>query len=794
MLPRVCSGAVLVVLLAFAAGAEPSQAGDPFPLAATRYGTARGHDPLLLSNGRDPVIFWTDDQVLRAARFANGRFGVSRVVGDNAYDALWTGRHFLVVSAPYQGGIHGRLLDADGAPLGEPFLIAERGFAPRIAFNGSRVLMLFTSIVFPNDFQLHALTLTPDGHALEATPRPLGVAADGKVALASNGDSFAALVPNVNDPTFLFFDASGALRSSRVFHEHGSGVAIATDGRRYLGIAACAEGKLCMPAVSRVIEPDGTVAAPVVLDQPHHTNPSVIWNGTNWVISYLRDAYLQEAATLQVVQLDAAARLVERRQERPAVEASLGVVGTRALVAWTAGRYRDTVVVGPVPFDDSTSIPASITANDQNVVGLAASSRGTLVVWSERGNARTTLHTGFRTVDGSWSEREIASNAPRECFVCYEEPFSVMVAGDGEEFLLHISGADGHQLRRLDANGNVTGEPIALPFFPGRMLWTGAEYLVFHGDREFSRMTRAGTITTTGVLPPIVGQSYVFATDGNGGVIAVRVDRTIINHEPRIAGLSVIRLDRNLNPIDATPIRLAIDDQALYAPSAGWDGRQYVVAWSGSEGIMAAQIAPSGAANPKVVKLAPGRATEILIEPVPGAAAILWNEVWAANHLSFLAHGGAFTPPMRVGEPDTRGAESGRIAPLSNGDLAYVESSLQPAEPFGGTAHVMMRIISAAALPQKPDAPRLAVQLLASNEAVLTWTAPPQPVDGFRLETRIDDGPWIELAPPLDRDARATRVTLIAGSRYVFRLRAWNEAGAGAYAAAPGTRRRSARN
>ncbi|HUR82024.1 MAG TPA: fibronectin type III domain-containing protein [Thermoanaerobaculia bacterium] len=765
---RVCAFAVLVVL-SLTALAQPTHLGEPFPLTATRYGTARGSDPRLLSNGREPVVFWSYGTSVRMSRLVNGRFTMSRVVGEGSYDVVWNGSGFLVVtqSPVYAGGVRAQTFDPNGEPRGDAFRITDGG-GPRIAFNGRNVLLLFTKAIVPtNEYGLHALLLDRDGRPLESAPRSLGIAADRPVAIASNGDSFAALVPKIIDPQFLFFDAQGALRSRSIFNAYGAGVAIATDGRRYLGVTACAPESLCMPAVARVIEPDGAAGAAVELDQPFRANPSVVWNGAKWLVAYTRDFHLEEQAALQVVQLDADARVIERRDERRAYQSSLGVIDGRVLAAWTTNRYGDVIHAGPVPFDASTSVAVSYAAMEQELIGMESSPRGALVVWREQDSGRTSVHAGFRATDGSWTERAVYAAGA-------EDYVNVLVAGNGQEFLLWVASASGQFLRRLDAEGNWIGEPIALPFLPQRILGAGNDYLLFHGDQQIARMTPSGTILWDRRLPAVAGQPRVYATGSDGSLITARIDTAYVNHYPTVVGLSVVRLDADLNPIDTTPITFARNDQALQTPGVGWDGRQWIVTWVSGDGVMAAQIAASGAvADPRVIRLAAGEASQFVIKPIAGAAAILWS-----NELAFLRHDGTATSPLTVGTFTT--FTGGTIAPLPNGDVAYAESSL-----YDDTRRVMLRVIASAPLPRRPSAPHLTL-----SGDTLSWTAPPQPVDGYRLEARTDEGAWTEIAL-LPAWTLTYRVSLTPGSRSVFRIRAFNEGGLGAWSSI-GTRRRSA--
>jgi hypothetical protein len=95
----------------------------------------------------------------------------------------------------------------------------------------------------------------------------------------------------------------------------------------------------------------------------------------------------------------------------------------------------------------------------------------------------------------------------------------------------------------------------------------------------------------------------------------------------------------------------------------------------------------------------------------------------------------------------------------------------------------MMRV-AGAALPQKPDAPRL-TGVVRNGRVELDWTAPPQEIAGFRLEYRIGDGAWNEFDRWFDEDDDDVAIgwQLRQGVPYQFRLRAISDAGASDYSA-----------
>jgi hypothetical protein len=65
---------------------------------------------------------------------------------------------------------------------------------------------------------------------------------------------------------------------------------------------------------------------------------------------------------------------------------------------------------------------------------------------------------------------------------------------------------------------------------------------------------------------------------------------------------------------------------------------------------------------------------------------------------------------------------------------------------------------------------------------LLEWSAPPQPVNGYRIEYRLgQNGAWNELDTFYDSTARSATIAPWRNATFEFRMRAWNDGGVGAY-------------
>src|SRR5687768_16439059 len=206
--------------------AQPKFQGEPFPLTNTRYRPAAG-SPRLVSNGQEVFLFWQTDTHFRFTRPAWGNPAPSRVVMENSggdtWDVVWTGTHFLFVagqthftSQVEDDNIFGQLIDTNGELAGEPFLLVAGGQYPKIAFDGTSVLMLF----YRGDWthgshvsETQALRLNRNGTRASPMEKVTGVY--GVVqSLASNGSSFAAVVSDRFERKLVMLDSNGDAKAS----------------------------------------------------------------------------------------------------------------------------------------------------------------------------------------------------------------------------------------------------------------------------------------------------------------------------------------------------------------------------------------------------------------------------------------------------------------------------------------------------------------------------------------------------------------------------------------------------
>lgn len=418
----------------------------------------------------------------------------------------------------------------------------------------------------------------------------------------------------------------------------------------------------------------------------------------------------------------------------------------------------------------------SLFAGDQHLKAVASAHHGTLVLWEED----SVSHAGVRSLDGSWTNHEI--------------PIPVhpaLAASDGEEFVVVWRDT----LLRLDRNGKALGEPVILGFWPYAIVWTGREYLL-HTDAP--HVLAVATLSKDGVLltPRTTvdnGHHALFlgselATDGNGFYVLWSTEVGRGSPPMPAMGLHGRRLGSGLTPL-GDDVTVFDKGHPMYGWSVAWDGTQYVAAWSGDDGAYVARVSTEGKVSP--AQSLSGRwdwgEHAIRVQPVDGGVMLDWRSgADSQAHLAFLRHDGALTPPVLL--PYPRHLFSQMVAPLPGAKAALVEEVL-----VDGVKRIQVTVFSRDAIPERPGAP-LAEVVLHDATIELRWSAPAQTVTGYRVESSVAGGPWIETAvlPPDQRSATIARTA----KSLALRVHAVNDAGAGAYSdpvSVPAGRRRAIR-
>lgn len=762
------------------AHALTGQVSETFPLTDTIYGPSAGEGKLR-SDGEHAFLFWVDEDRLNVTRI-DGDGRVAKLVfpffvgDDGDFDAVWTGSHFLVVAQSPAYELIGLRVNSSGDPLGEPFRMAENALWPRLAFNGRHVLLLYDG-----DGVMTQLLTTAGTPAGEPAVLDQTLLSSSELHMVSNGDGFAAIVPEAAfTPQSLFvLDAEGGKVTQQTLDAGRGSWTLASNGSRYLAVAAHLG-----QSVAYVFEGNGTPAARVDFQhtagvQRFYRFPSAVWTGSRWLLA----VHVENGTFTRLLEIDADGQLDVLSDLAGTSGMQLVNAGGRVVGAWR--EQASGMVSGDVPLTGSAR-PVLFAARPQRFLTTAASSSGTLFVWQDLEPGRSTLRAGLRTHDGRWTEREIAGQAAY-----------AMAASDGAGFVVVTRwGANGDRIIRLDANGDpIPGgtEPFDA-FMPLAIASNGNGYALL-GMRTTDSVPNGNLlavhITGTGVsevreLPFQAARTVDvdLASDGEGYLAAWGVEGPC---SPVVVFCAAERIDSLLltgSAIPNGPVLPLTEAETLYELELGWNGRDYVLVRNAG-GVTASHVSRSGSVRDRHT-VSTEHGSSLSLVPGNGAVVVGWvsdQGVFAAT----VTDTGADAQPLKI-DDDPRNFPwyDGTLADVGNGALAFVFSAKPEAAPIHGRQHVMAKYI-APALPARPPAPLLTVRRDGAN-AILQWTANGA-VDGFRVEQRIGDGPWIEVGGWIDGSVRS--LTVPAGLSTQFRVRGFNEAGAGAYSSSP--RRRAVR-
>lgn len=400
-------------------------------------------------------------------------------------------------------------------------------------------------------------------------------------------------------------------------------------------------------------------------------------------------------------------------------------------------------------------------AADQALVAAASTANSALIVWNESGDA----WLGIRARNGAWRELRLAAGERA-------------VAAAGE---IAITENDaGWMASWLDEQGTVVRQSPRVSSFRARGVAVANDAMVVgeqDGNVVAVRVGRDGSVSEPATLRT-GAEDPAIATDGTGFLAVWETDADAIE-ATRLDGTNVII------------VRGGAEDPALV-----FNGRHYVLVWRGGTYLNARRIAVDGVPVDEYVQIsASGDAPQsIALARVGDGVGLTWFD--GRSQVALYDFNPHWTVRTARGF-DAHAGAAARIVALPDQRAALVQSAMHDAEPHHASARLTMSVAHPAPA-FAPDAP-LASITKSGGRLRVAWIAPSQAVNGYRVESRIDGGPWLEHEGWTDSGTNELLVEPRRSGRYQFRVRAWSDGGTSAYSepvamdVTVGGRRRSVR-
>jgi hypothetical protein len=789
--------ALLAFLLTSSLFAAPAyQFGDAVPLTNTRYATVDA-PAALTTNGRDFFLVWASGSQGRITQLgiSDSTLGRPVLLAFDPLAMVWLGDHFLAASLNQL-----RILNAQGSPLGPPFIVVQDGTAPRLATNGRNVMML----VWQNE-AVYAYVLTTGG----ALASPNGQSVDGapwqgNAAIASNGSGYAAITATNDTVRITNFDENGVIRRAQIIGGAVSRLSrppiIASDGHAYLAIWNDIDGTVQAVAVQQ----DGTLSPKTIIatrppDVASIEATSITWAGDRYAVAYGSRGPNGQFVRSDVRFFGPAGTMLGTATPLDGVsiyKSSVIASGGRLFASWgTAEGTR----VRELSASNSNSVLGAWTANEQRVVEAISGRDTTLVLWNEYPGV--VWRFGIRGRDGSWIERTLSDSPAKR------------VATDGDNYLIvDVTGDTSSTATLYDVNGTPFGSAVTIPFKVHDAAWNGRDYVivglrqaVFGVDVVVTRLSTSGSLSPIVVIDHTVSSAPPARLASDGDNVLVVWARVPICVSPCFdQSLAGALLDRNLNAVVPIGITITPPSQTSYDGLAvAWDGAQYAVVYhigagEADTGLFARRVARSGIVASGTTEITKNTYPVFDLAPAKDGTMVLWsvpNAGGLIDEAQFLARDGSVSAIKSFARHYFTGQQ---IVALPDFRLGYLFTRGPEADPYFGSERVMLSIGDIIPPARVPDAPKLTVKDYGDNRLRIDWTPPPQAVNGYRLEYRFGTTEWTELERWFRPGDTTMIVTINRGqpTMFSFRIRAWSDSGTSAYSAiasAPPGRRRSVR-
>ena len=415
-------------------------------------------------------------------------------------------------------------------------------------------------------------------------------------------------------------------------------------------------------------------------------------------------------------------------------------------------------------------------APDQALVATTSVATATLLVWNEGNDA----HVGLRFANGAWRERRLA----------YAQR-AFAAASDGNAFVVLTGDDHGWSASWLDANGAVVQQSPRVTTLAARAVAANANGAIAigrdaSGNIAAARLSRDGSVSDAVVLRAGADDPVV-ATDGTNFIAAWETPEKTIES---------VRLDAALQRLDAADLIVFFAEAE--DPAVAFNGTDYVFVARVGEFVRGRRVTVAGEKIFEIIQT--GRAggeppRALALTQLDGAVGLTWHD--GRSQLLLLDFGATPWTVRTATGFDSRPDAAPRFAALPNGGVAFVHGEVTNGAPHHGSARLAMSIAHPSA-PTAPDAPRATVAQEGGRLRV-SWTAPSQPVNGYRVEYRIDDGPWLESEGWMDAGTHSAAADARKGGLYTVRVRAWGDGGTSTYSEAvsvqftPTARRRAVR-